>query len=223
MAADAAPGTGVEGASPTAPDTTARQHDAPLMCAWRCGGTALPAAPTATTGASSTPLRRPGDTDMRWRRTRRPSPTPRPCSRYQGRHAAPRQARGRQRGPAHDTRYAADGAWGHHERPRMQDGAHAAPASVHGTIGRHGSQYDDGLGPRLPWGLRRAGVAAMLQGTRCVWHAAVVPGLLCPGPRQKARLRSSNPTLRLRRGRQRERGTSGRCVPSPAAGCSALT
>src|SRR5262249_36201246 len=28
-------------------------------------------------------------------------------------------------------------------------------------------------------------------------------------------------TLRLRRGRQRERGTSGRCLLSPAAGCSA--
>jgi hypothetical protein len=26
-------------------------------------------------------------------------------------------------------------------------------------------------------------------------------------------------TLRLRRGGQRERGTSGRCLPSPAAGC----
>ena len=30
-------------------------------------------------------------------------------------------------------------------------------------------------------------------------------------------------TLRLRRGRQRERGTSGRCLPSPAAGCWALS
>jgi hypothetical protein len=98
--------------------------------------------------------------------------------------------------------HTADGAWGHHDGPHTQDGAHAAPASVHGTIGRHGSQHDDGLGPRLPWGLRRAGVAAMLQGTRCVWPAAVVPGLLFPGPRQKARLRNSNPTLPVSGGPQ---------------------
>src|SRR5205085_891562 len=32
---------------------------------------------------------------------------------------------------------------------------------------------------------------------------------------------SGSRTLRLRRGRQRERGTSGRCLPSLAAGCSA--
>ena len=99
-------------------------------------------------------------------------------------------------------------------RLRMQDGAHAAPASGHGPIGRHGSPHDDGLGPRLPWGLRRAGVAAMLQGTRCVWPAAVVPGLLCPGLRQKARLRSSNPTLAVSRAQQPQRGTSEGCWAS---------
>src|SRR5262249_52059163 len=34
-------------------------------------------------------------------------------------------------------------------------------------------------------------------------------------------LRRWRRTLRLRHSRQRERGTSGRCLPSPAAGCSA--
>jgi hypothetical protein len=74
MAADAAPGTGVKGASPTVPGTTARQRDVPLRRAWRCWGTALPAAPTAVTGPSRTPLRRTGAPDMLWRRTRRHRP-----------------------------------------------------------------------------------------------------------------------------------------------------
>ena len=136
---------------------------------------------------------------MRWCRTRCPRPR---CIRAPGAGDAMllpgRRVGASARHPPRGCR-----SLGLPRRPRTQDGAHAAPTSVHGTIGRPGSQHDDGLSPRLPGGLRRAGVAAMLQGTRCMWHAAVVPSLLFPGPRQTARLRSSNPTPAVSRASSR--------------------
>ena len=73
---------------------------------------------------------------MRWCRTRCPPTTPHPCFRCWGRHAAPRQGRWRQRGPAHDTRHAADGAWGYHDGParRMVPTPHP-PACTGPSVG----------------------------------------------------------------------------------------
>ena len=163
---------------------------------------------------------------MCWCRTRCPLTTPRPCSWcWAGRHAAPWQARWRQRRPAHDTRHAADGAWGsptappagwcpHRTRQRARD-----PRSAWITARRRPAS-SPAVGPETGWcgsdAPRDTGHVAC--GMR---HAAVVPGPFFPGPRQKARLRSSNPTLRLSRARKPKRRRSIGCRASAAGGCSA--
>ena len=68
-------------------------------------------------------------------------------------------------------------------------GAHATPVSEPGTTGQHVRQYACRLGPRLPPGLGRVGVAVMTQGHRGWGLGRSDLVGFCSGPRQATTLR----------------------------------
>ena len=102
-------------------------------------------------------------------------------------------------------------------RPGTPEHAHAPPASGHRIIGRHGGPPDRRLGPRLLWGLGRAGVAAMTTGTPCVWPGAVLLGLLFLWATPGNKAAHSNPTLGVRRRQWPKRRRSVGYWRSPAS------
>src|SRR5712692_10191676 len=87
----------------------------------------------------------------------------------------------------------------------MQEGAHATPARVHGPPGRDGGQHARRLGPRLPLGVGRAGVAALTTGTPGVWPGAVLPGRLFPRATPGNNAAPSSPTVAVSCGPQLDR------------------
>ena len=193
MATDTAPGTAVEGAWPpyARPDHPAARY--PLVLAWRCGGTAFPAAPTAAAGLPSTPPRRAGDTDHALAQDAAPSIHAERVLPVRGHDASPRGARWRQHGHAHDTRHRTAGARSYHEDPASQMVPMPHPPA-HGTTGRHGGQDNRRLGPRLPWGLGQAGVAVRTTGAPGMWPGAVLPGRLFPRATPDSNAAPSSPT-----------------------------
>jgi len=142
-ATDAAPGPEVARAwSPPAP----HHHPAarcPLVCGWRCWGPAVPAAPTAATGPRRTPHAGqetptgagPGRGAIRPRRARAPGAGD--AMLHPGRRVGARM--GQRTTPA--MRLPGAGAT---TTARTHDGVYAAPASVHGTTGRHGGPHAPG-------------------------------------------------------------------------------
>jgi len=160
-----------------------------VLLGTRCGWRPRPRqpAPEARPHAGDDPPTRPRRRGRRLPSTRRPSPGGR------GRDTGHTRARRHQRGPAHATSHAAAGAEATTTAPPACWGRHRTRQRVRDS--------------------RSARVAAHLPagGVPAVGH-----GRLFPRATRGNNAAPSNPTLGVRRGCQRKRGTSGRWPPSPA-------